>query len=129
MDTLATLANDLYNATKEEQRAKERRIAIEEEIASMVETGDNGSKTVKASEHFKVVVKRSMRYTADIDALLAMADAVDNDFLPVMEVPASLKFDEKKYEQIREANPSVFNQLAQHVVAKPAKVSVTLKLN
>jgi hypothetical protein len=133
MKTIAELADELYQAKRAEDLAKDRRIEIEEAIAALVETGDNGSKTVKASDHFKVTVKRAMKYSADMETLMEMTKGMDASIVPIkvipeQHIPEMLAFDEKKYEQIRESNPDLFSKLARCVEAKPAKVAVSLKL-
>lgn len=126
MEALERLADDLYEAKKLEDNAKHVRVAIEEKIAELIETGENGSKTVAASDHFKVTVKRAMRYKADIDRIIDMK--LPEGVAPIKVVPESLKFDEKAYEKLRESDPATFNQVAGCVIATPAKVAVSLKL-
>lgn len=127
MSDLNQLAKDLFEARRAEDEAKKKRIAAEEAIAELVPTEGTGSKTVDAGGGLKVVVKRGMLYTADVDAIrgLNLEDA------PVAFVPpqgASYAFDSKKYEEIREKNPRLFALISKHVTAKPSKTSVTLKL-
>jgi hypothetical protein len=133
MKDMAQLADELYQAKKAEDEAKTKRIEVEEQIAALVETDVNGSKTVKASDHFKVTVKRAMKYTADMNTLFDLTRGMDADLIPIkvipeQHIPEMLAFDEKLYEGLREKNPEVFNKLARCVNATPAKVSVTLKL-
>ena len=129
MKDMAILADDLYTAKKAEDAAKAQRISVEEAIAALVETGDNGSKTVAASDHFKVTVKRALRYAADMDAIMQMK--LPEGVAPLKVIPPQpemLEFDSKAYEGLREKDPATFNQIAAHVTATPAKVSVSLKL-
>jgi hypothetical protein len=129
MDDLNTLAKNLFDAKRAEDAAKKQRIAAEEAIAVLVETGDNGSKTVDAGEGLKVVVKRALRYKADLDAIRALS--IPDILMPVdmtPPVPAGYAFNEKKYEELREQHMDTFNAIAKFVTATPAKVSVTLKL-
>jgi hypothetical protein len=128
MATLVELAGALYDAKKGENEFKAVRISLEEQIAELVETKENGSKTVDAGEGLKVTVKRALGYKADMDGLIAAARAMDTDVAPIKVVPESLEFDEKVYENLREENPGLFSEFAKHVTVTPKKVSVTLKL-
>jgi hypothetical protein len=129
-EKLNQLAKDLYDAKRTEETAKEKRIACEEAIAALVETGDNGSKTVPAGEGLKVTVKRALSYKAAVDDIRAMTDIAD-EIKPLKltdPVPAGYVFDEKAYEALRESHPEAYTRLATVVTAVPRKVSVTLKL-
>lgn len=121
MENIETLAQELYDAKRAEDAASAARIAIEERIAALVETGDNGSKTVEAGA-LKVTVKRALSYKCDLENLRLIAGA------PVKFVPAKPALDEKAYEKLRETNHSLFAQVAQFVTVTPRKVSVELKL-
>lgn len=133
MNKLAELCAALYEAKKEEDSATAVRIGIEEQIAALVETGDNGSKTVDAENGLKVTVKRGMIYKADVAAIRDIGDqdlpsgvALPLKFVPPQ--PAGYEFDEKAYEKMRELSPTAFALVAKHVEVKPRKVSVSLKL-
>jgi hypothetical protein len=123
MSDLSELAVQLYDAKKREDSAKKERVAIEEAIAAIVETPENGSKTVEAGD-LKVVVKCALSYEADVEAIRDI-DATD---LPLELIPAEWSFDEKAYEKLRTDNPNLFAAIAKHVTVTPRKVSVTLKL-
>lgn len=126
--TLYDLAHNLFAAKRAEDAAKKLRIDAEEAIAALVETKCNGSKTVDAGD-LKVVVKRGMSYTANVDAIRALN--LPKDMVPLTEtppVPAGWALDEKGYEWLRENKPDLFAKVAAFVEAKPKKVSVTLKL-
>lgn len=121
MDNIETLAQELYDSRRAEDAASAARIAIEERIAALVETGDTGSKTVEAGA-LKVTVKRALSYKCDIENMRLIAGA------PVKFTPAKPALDEKAYEKLRETNHSLFAQVAQFVTVTPRKVSVELKL-
>lgn len=124
MGTLNELAKELYLAKRAEDKAKAKRIEIEEQIAAQVETSDRGQKTVDAGEGFKITVKRGLSYEADC-TLLATLLGPD---APVKEVPAKLAFDATAYEKLRETAPDLFAAAAEHVTTKPSKPSVTIRL-
>jgi hypothetical protein len=121
MENIETLAQELYDAKKTELAAKEARLKIEDEIASRVETGDNGSKTVEAGA-LKLTVKRALSYKADLENLRLIAGA------PIKLVPEKSELDEKAYEKLRTADPALFATVAEFVTVTPRKVSVELKL-
>lgn len=125
--TLEELVQQFNVAKKEENAAKNKRIAIEEEIAKLIETKANGSKTVPAGEGFKVTCKRGLTYKVDIEALRRL----DVPMLPVKMIPAkpvSYAFDEKVYEQIVTGMPEIAKQLAEFITVTPKKTSITVKI-
>ena len=130
MDTkLNELAKALFEARRDEDAAKKKRIETEEAIALLVETGDNGSKTVDCGDGLKVVVKRELGYTADLAAIRALD--LSDELLPVLPtppVPAGYEFDKKAYEKLRTEHPDAFAIVAKYVEIKPRKVAVSLKL-
>ena len=129
MSELEVLAGQLYDAKHKESVAKTQRIVLEEKIAELVETGDNGSKTVPAGDGIRVTVKRAMSYKADVCAIRALS--IREDLMPIKitpPVPTGFAFDEKAYESIIAAHPEVAHKLAPYVTVTPRKVSVALKL-
>lgn len=126
---LKELAQKLYVAKRAEDAAKQERIEVEEQIAALVETPENGSKTVDAGDGIKVTVKRGLSYKADVDAMRTLD--IPEDRLPlkfVPPVPAGYAFDEKAYEKLQTADPGVFTKLAAIVTTTPRKVGVTIKI-
>ena len=123
---LTELADKLFITKRAEDAAKKERILIEEEIAKLVETGDNGSKTVDVGDGVKVTVKRSLSYEADVEAIRSLD--IPSDMTPVRLIPQEWAFDEKKYEKLRESDPDIWKSISVHVSTHPRKVSVTLKL-
>jgi len=122
---LKELATALYDTKKAEDAAKKIRIAVEDQIADLVETAENGSRTVDAGD-LKVTVKRALSYEADVNAIMKVEGSEDD--MPLTLIPAEWVFDEKRYEDLRTLNPGLFAALSTHVTTKPRKVSVTLKL-
>ena len=129
MSNLNELAKKLFDARRIEADAKKTRIECEEAIAELVETGDNGSKTVDAGEGLKVTVKRALGYKADVEAIRRLDIADEVKPLKLTDpVPASYVFDEKAYEDLKDTHPDVFATIAKAVEVVPRKVSVSLKL-
>lgn len=128
--TLSTLAKELLAAKRAEDSAKADRIECEEAIAALVETADNGSKTVDCGDGLKVTIKRGIIYKANVEAIRTELSALEIP-LPLVFVPpapASYAFDEKAYEALRDSNPDLFGKVAAFVVATPRKIAVTLAL-
>ena len=126
---LEQLAGELATAKRMEAEAKEARIKAEEAIAALVETGENGSKTVSAGAGLKVTVKRSLIIKADVDGIRTLD--LPEGVVPLRMTdpqPAGYEFDKKAYENIVENHPDVAAKLASFVTVVPAKVSVTLKI-
>ncbi len=123
--TLATLATLLSKTKEREDAVKRERIAIEEQIAELVETKANGSKTVDAGNGVKVTVKRAVTYKANIEAIRELK--IPDELIPLKLVPETYKLDEKKYEQLLAINPTVGARISKFVEVKPRKVAVALK--
>lgn len=126
---LNELAKSLFEARRDEAAASARRIEAEEAIAVLVQTADNGSKTVDCGDGLKVTVKREMGYKADLTAIRALD--IEDGLLPVLPtppIPGGYEFDKKAYEKLRDDRPDVFAIIAAHVEVKPRKVAVSLKL-
>ena len=133
-EQLAELAGTLFDAKRREDAAKKERIAIEEQIAALVETPTNGSKTVEAGDSgLKITVRKGLSYTANLAAITAMVaeGQLPEDVSPLSvtdPVPSQLVFDVKKYETLREKNPELFNLVGMHIITKPKKSSVSVKM-
>ena len=128
MADLNEIAVKLFEARRIEENAKAERIACEEEIAKLVETEANGSKTVRAGD-IKITVKRELAYVANVDAIRELD--IPEAFLPIKiipPVPIGYEFDRKKYDALREDNPIAYATVSGLVTTKPKKVSVTLAL-
>ena len=121
--TLEHLATKLYDAKKAEEAAKRVRIEIESGIAALVDTPENGSKTVEAGS-LKVTVKRALAYEADVQELRKAL----GDLAPIEVIPEEQAFSPSLYEKLGRENPAAFAKAAAFVTTKPRKVSVVLKL-
>ena len=124
LETLAYLVRNLVHAKTSEENAKHHRIDVEEKIARMIPGPDRGQKTVTIPDGRKVTVERGFNYKADCEAIST---------LPLGEIPAPIKtkttreIDATGYEWFKDNHPELFSLIAQHVVATPKKVSITIK--
>lgn len=122
----SALFEALRQAKLAENVAKAKRVELEEKIAALVpDRPEQGSRTLVCGEG-RVTVKWGVNVKADVDAI--RNSDVPPDLLPLKLVPASYEFDPKRYEELRASHPDVFRALARHVVSKPAKPSLTLKV-
>ena len=126
MHTLQELAVTLFEAKQLESKAKKTRIEAEEQIAKLIETPEQGSKTEDAGNGIRITVKRGLLFKADVDAIREMD--IPEEVMPIKCIPASYAFDMKTYEYVRGHHPDVASKLARHITTKPAKTAVTLKL-
>ena len=126
MEELAKLTGELFDAKRDEDEAKKKRVEIEEQIAALVPTADTGSKTVDAGNGVKVTVKRGLGYKADLAAIRGLD--IPEEVMPIKLIPASYAFDAKIYEDVCRNHPDVARKLADCVTTTPRKTGVTLKL-
>ena len=124
-EKMERLAMSLYEAKQSEDAAKKARIVIEEEIAALVVTPENGSKTVPAGA-MKVTVKRSLDYKADVTRIMGLG--IYDDKLPLKLVPESHELVPKAYEELRSSDPETWAKISQFVIVKPKKTAIELKL-
>ena len=120
---LAELVKELYTAKQNEEVAKKARIAVEERIAALVETPENGSRTVDTGV-MKVTVKRENSYKiteGETEFAVAYPELVKT-------IPEKIEIDAKAYEAEREKDSPLFREACKYVVVKPKKVSVSLKV-
>lgn len=127
MDNIESVALELHKAKQWEKTAKNARIAIEEKLAAMVPTAENGSKTVEAGDQMKVTVKRAVILKADVKKLSEFCAEKGIEEVP-LKTTTKTELDVGGYEWYREHKPELFKQMAAFVEMVPRKVSVTLKL-
>ncbi len=125
--SLRHLAVQLYRAKRAEEDCKKARIEIENQILSLVDMPEVGSRTFPAGE-LKLSCKKELSYTVDERGLFAAGlpdEAVRSLF---EEVPATLKFVPSQYEDLKKYDPDMFAEVSKYVTVKPKKPSVTIKL-
>lgn len=124
MADLEPLLAALAKAKVAEGVAKAARIEAEDAVVACIEDApERGSMTI-AGGALKCTVKFSLTYKANVDALREL----DLGTLPLKFKPASYEFDKVAYEKLRESDPGAFAKVAAHVVTKPAKTSLALKI-
>jgi hypothetical protein len=120
-DKLEVLCHDLVTAKAAEDEAKERRTAIEGEIADMLATGPEGTDKAEAGI-YKVTVSSKLTRSLDYPAYCAIeADLPEGvrfvDLKPAINL--------KKLRALEMVDPTI---VAQCVTTKPAKASVKVEI-
>lgn len=127
---LQYLAIRLMQEKDDENKARDRRVAIEEQIAVLIPGPDKGQKTVTLEDGTKITVERGFNYKADVAEIekLFQGEWKEGSLgdAPI-KVKTTRELDVKGYEWYRENDPEAFGLLARHVSVTPKKVSVSLK--
>jgi hypothetical protein len=108
----------LWTETKHaEDEANRRRIELESILGGLVESKPDGSKTTHV-DGYKVTVTRRTNYRLD----MAVWDSVKND-IPAAQQPVKIKteIDGKKYRELADRDPLVWNKVAEAVTAREGK--------
>ncbi|MCP4900030.1 MAG: hypothetical protein GY906_23930 [bacterium] len=131
------LVQELRLAKVTENVAKKKRVALEEEIATLVPTKDEGQKTVEAKgddgQVLKVTVKRGLNYRADLAEIEKFfGEESPSDGHHFLAAPVKQKstreLDIKGYEWYRESHPEIFACFSEYVTVTPKKPAVTIKV-
>lgn len=124
---LQYLAIRLMQEKDDESKARDRRVAIEEQIAVLIPGPDKGQKTVTLEDGTKITVERGFNYKADLAEIeKVFASEGESRYAPI-KVKTTRELDVKGYEWYRENDPEAFQLLARHVSVTPKKVSVSVK--
>jgi len=124
--TSESIASDILAAKKTLTLAQAALDALCEEMVEKVDgrqDGDEGSKTY-GLDGFKVEVKRSMnRKPAEKTSIDAIAGLKLGELTPLK---IETKLDDTGLKYLKANEPGIYARIAPHIVAKPAKVSVTV---
>lgn len=121
--TLEDLAAMWRSAKREEDKARNHRIEIEQAIVARTGCRDEGSATHEAGE-YKVRVTGKLNRTLDADRWREIEHTIPEAMRPVEYVP---KLDTKGLRYLENNEPETFAQVAQALVTKPGKPSVEVK--
>lgn len=131
-DALKLFANCFLKAKETEEAAKKLRISYEEEIVALIETKEQGSKTVTLGDSgIKITVKRGLIYKANLKDIRGV---FTDEMISIKELSVPIvtkieeKLDEKGYEWYRANHPEIFRELSEFVTVTPKKTSVTVKV-
>ena len=131
------LVQELRLAKVAENVARKRKVALEEEISSLIPSKETGQRTIEAKsddgQAIKVTVKRGLNYKADLDKIDAyFFEESPSDGHNLLATPTKAKtareLDVSGYEWYKETHPEIFAEIAKHVTVTPKKTAVTIKV-
>jgi hypothetical protein len=114
------LSRDWLEAKTEEEEARDRRVAVEEELIKQLGVKAEGSKTHDLGE-FKVTVTGVISRTLDKEVWESIKDKLPPEIRPVTYEP---KLDVTGVKWLQEHQPEDYKILARALVIKPGKVGV-----
>ena len=120
---LSRLAERWLDAKRNEDSAKQSRIAIEQQIINVTGCKEEGSQTHDAGE-WKVRVTGKINRTLDHAAWESIAPSIPEDLRPVEYAP---KLDARGLRYLESHQPDIYRRVAEAIVAKPGKPSVEVK--
>ena len=123
--TIEQLATQLVAAKAAENAANKARVAIEEQIISMIGAREEGSATTELANGLKLTVTGKMTYKADMPTLLAICQTLPEALRPIK---TEVKLDETGAKYLRNNEPEVWSQLAPAITITPAKTAVSVKV-
>jgi hypothetical protein len=119
------LCQDLLLAKINEDAAKDRRIAIEQEIIALTGLPDEGTLSVDAEGH-KIKIEQKIDRKLDEKAWALIADKIPEAVRPVS-IVETLKLDVKGVKWLRDNEPGFYKLLCGAMTEKPAKPSVKVE--
>jgi len=118
---------DKFTEYKDEENAtRQKRVAIEEQIAALVPGPESGQTTVTLEDGTKITVKRGLNYKADLDEIRRVCDELHLEHIPIQS-KTTHTLDERGYEYYLQDDPVIAQALSRHVTATPKKTSVTIR--
>lgn len=123
--SLDQLLIDLNQAKEVERKARENRIAVEEQIIGMVGAKEEGSKTVTAI-HYKVRLVGKLSRRVDWPQY---DEVVTRASLPASLLPVKLSrvLDVKKLETLEKDYPALHREIEQCITVAPQKIQVSIE--
>lgn len=123
-DNIDALAADWLAAKREESAARDRRVAIEAQLAEALDVPDEGSKTHRLTGH-KVTLTQPVSRKVDPDAW----DRVQK-LCPVVMQPIkwTIEADAPGCKWIAKNEPEIWRKIAPAFEAKPGKVGVKVEV-
>lgn len=119
MTEIERLASAWRAAKKAEATANEKRIAIEVELAKLIDMPDEGSKTVKG-EGYKITVTQPVTRKLDADAWESVRNNIPESLWPVK---VKTEADATGCKYLANNEPEMWRKVASAFEAKPGKPS------
>lgn len=123
--TIEQLAQQLVAAKAAENAANKQRVAIEEQIVSMLGAREEGSATTELDNGLKLTVTGKMTYKADMLLLTSLCQNLPEALRPIK---TEVKLDETGAKYLRNNEPEVWAQIAPAITITPAKTAVSVKV-
>ncbi len=115
-----------------EEQARATRFVAEKAIARLIEGPEVGQKTETLEDGTKIIVKRGLKYTADLPEIKTVMFSLNEQIGKPVEVPIAVKttqtLDLKLYEWYRKNTPAVFELISKYVSVAPVKDAITVKV-
>ena len=121
---LQALSQAWSNTKAEEIAARDKRIAIEDEIIAVAGSKEEGTETITLDSGVKIKITGKIIYKADnLDEVVLILRSLPDQFRAYK---VETKLDESKIKKIRMYQPALWRELAMHITAKPAKTYVVV---
>jgi len=121
MDTMDELALKWSIAKQKEDKAREERVDIENQILAAHPAREEGSETFTTPHGVKISLTGKLTYKADMTKLLAITASWPEEARPIK---TEIKADESILKALREHSPEAWLQLAPAITVTPAKTGV-----
>lgn len=123
MNALEHLAHRWAIAKAEEDKAKNTRIDIENQMLALHPAREEGSETVSTPTGIKIKLTGKLTYKANVEQLQALTLSWPEGARPLK---TKIEADESMLKILRTDRPDLWRQIASAVETKPAKVGVTI---
>ena len=122
--TLATLSQLLLIAKAQEQKAKEERMALEQQILDLVGSKEEGTTTAEA-DGYRIKTVGKLTRSIDTNAVQADWDNLDPAIQKCIKWKADI--DTKNLRSLESMRDDLVPVIAKYMTTKPAKPSVTIE--
>ena len=123
MRTEIEIANDLFQAKLDEEKAKEQRIALEEELIGLVGAKEEGAQTHTIGE-YKITITGVLNRKIDWDTFDASIAAKIPESLQPVKIKREL--DETGVKYLQNNEPQLYKHLAKALTIKAGKTNVKI---
>lgn len=120
---IETLSTEWLAAKAEETATNKKRVAIEQQIITLLGALEHGSQTHDQGD-FKITITGKLNYKADFPVL---DEALKNISPNLHPVKIERKLDDRGLRYLQSNEPEIFAQIAHAITITPAKTSVTIK--
>lgn len=118
-----SIYDDWLEAKAREEKAREDRIAAEEQIVSQLGCKEEGSQSHKL-DGYKVTVTGKINRTLDAAAWDSVADKVPANLSPVKYKPS---LDTRGLKYLQQNEPDIYRIVAEAITAKPGKPAIKVE--